>query len=74
MKRRASGCPICARPSVPAYRPFCSRRCGDIDLGRWLGGHFAIAAEPWNRVSDEAWASLDPLLPSNQTGARRVAV
>lgn len=54
MKRQASRCPICARPSVKEYRPFCSRRCGDIDLGRWLGGHYAIPGEPWPGESDEA--------------------
>lgn len=30
-------CPICSKDAVPHYRPFCSRRCADIDLGRWLG-------------------------------------
>jgi len=35
-------CPICRRPSEPNYRPFCSRRCADVDLARWLGGAYAI--------------------------------
>lgn len=35
-------CPICQKPSVAAYRPFCSRRCADIDLGRWLTGGYAL--------------------------------
>lgn len=41
----ASGrrCPICAEPTDTAYRPFCSRRCRDVDLGRWLGGGYVIA-------------------------------
>ena len=39
-------CPICARDSDPKYRPFCSRRCADIDLGRWLTGGYAIPGEP----------------------------
>ncbi|MDP4033630.1 MAG: DNA gyrase inhibitor YacG [Pseudorhodobacter sp.] len=38
-------CPICARDSDPKYRPFCSRRCADIDLGRWLTGHYVLPAE-----------------------------
>lgn len=38
-------CPICAKDSVPAYRPFCSRRCADLDLGRWLTGGYAIPGE-----------------------------
>jgi len=35
-------CPICSRATVQAYRPFCSRRCADVDLSRWLGGTYAI--------------------------------
>jgi endogenous inhibitor of DNA gyrase (YacG/DUF329 family) len=35
-------CPICGRPGVETYRPFCSRRCADVDLARWLGGGYAI--------------------------------
>ncbi len=53
MRQKAAHCPICARPSVLEYRPFCSRRCGDIDLGHWLGGHYAIAGEPWRGSNDE---------------------
>ncbi len=37
-------CPICARESDPKYKPFCSRRCADIDLGKWLNGSYAIPA------------------------------
>ncbi|MGR3572242.1 DNA gyrase inhibitor YacG [Brevirhabdus sp.] len=35
-------CPICKRAADPKYRPFCSRRCADIDLGRWMTGGYAI--------------------------------
>lgn len=38
-------CPICDAPAVEAYRPFCSRRCADIDLGRWLKEGYRIPAE-----------------------------
>jgi len=37
-------CPICSKPLDPAYRPFCSRRCADVDLQRWLVGRYAIPA------------------------------
>lgn len=37
-------CPICAKAPDPRYRPFCSRRCADIDLGRWLNESYAIPA------------------------------
>lgn len=43
---RARPCPICGKPQVHAFRPFCSRRCADVDLARWLGGRYAIPAEP----------------------------
>jgi endogenous inhibitor of DNA gyrase (YacG/DUF329 family) len=35
-------CPICGKPSTRAARPFCSPRCRDIDLHRWLSGAYAI--------------------------------
>ena len=45
--RPRAPCPICGKPSVQRYHPFCSVRCADIDLGRWLGGRYAIpATEP----------------------------
>lgn len=37
-----SRCPICGEKTEHAYRPFCSARCRDVDLGRWLGGGYAI--------------------------------
>ena len=35
-------CPICGKPRVQRFRPFCSRRCADVDLNRWLSGVYAI--------------------------------
>jgi endogenous inhibitor of DNA gyrase (YacG/DUF329 family) len=35
-------CPICKKPTDPAYRPFCSRRCADIDLGKWLTESYRV--------------------------------
>ncbi len=35
-------CPICQKDSDAKYRPFCSRRCADVDLGRWLNGSYAV--------------------------------
>ena len=37
-------CPICKKPAADRFRPFCSKRCADLDLGRWLKGSYAIAA------------------------------
>jgi endogenous inhibitor of DNA gyrase (YacG/DUF329 family) len=39
---RRAACPICNKPQETAYRPFCSKRCADIDLSRWLKGVYAI--------------------------------
>ena len=36
-------CPICGKPLVAAYRPFCSARCSDVDLGRWLTGGYVLS-------------------------------
>jgi endogenous inhibitor of DNA gyrase (YacG/DUF329 family) len=38
-------CPVCGKPVDAAYRPFCSRRCADVDLGRWLNESYRIPAE-----------------------------
>ena len=38
-------CPICQRETENRYRPFCSKRCADVDLGRWLGGAYAVPSE-----------------------------
>jgi endogenous inhibitor of DNA gyrase (YacG/DUF329 family) len=39
-------CPICGKMSVQKFHPFCSKRCADVDLNRWLGGVYAIPGEP----------------------------
>ncbi len=47
LKSEASqrGCPICGKPSVAAMQPFCSKRCADVDLSRWLGGVYAVPTD-----------------------------
>ncbi|GGG62928.1 hypothetical protein GCM10011415_06670 [Salipiger pallidus] len=35
-------CPICAKETVKEYRPFCSRRCADVDLSKWVSGEYAV--------------------------------
>jgi endogenous inhibitor of DNA gyrase (YacG/DUF329 family) len=56
-------CPICSRPTVPDYRPFCSRRCADVDLSRWLRSTYAIPAED-NAEASEEDASVPDARPS----------
>ena len=47
-----ANCPICKKaPADPAYRPFCSRRCADVDLQRWLSGVYAVPGEPLEAMS-----------------------
>jgi uncharacterized protein len=40
-----SACPVCGRPPVAQHRPFCSKRCAEIDLGRWLKGVYHVPTE-----------------------------
>lgn len=51
---RLARCPICGKPANESTRPFCSKRCSDVDLNRWLGGGYAIpAAEEPDPESDD---------------------
>lgn len=53
-ERPARPCPICSKMSVAAFHPFCSKRCADVDLSRWLVGVYAIpAAESDDDTPDE---------------------
>jgi len=61
-------CAICAKPQVEAYRPFCSKRCADVDLQRWFTGRYAVPA-----VENEAGIEdHDDPPPSGQGGAPRL--
>ncbi|MDD9879022.1 MAG: DNA gyrase inhibitor YacG [Magnetovibrio sp.] len=48
-------CPICGMPAAQSYRPFCSKRCADVDLGRWLNEDYRIPAEEAAELDDEAF-------------------
>jgi len=52
MTTPAKKCPICGKPAVEAFRPFCSKRCADVDLNRWLTGAYVIPARDDEPVSD----------------------
>jgi uncharacterized protein len=43
-KENAKLCPICGKPATEVSRPFCSERCRDVDLNRWLSNSYAIPA------------------------------
>lgn len=64
--RPAPRCATCGKPAVQRYRPFCSKRCADADLGRWLSGTYAIpAVEP-----PDEWESLPDSDPGTDFGDR----
>ena len=48
-------CPICGKERAEKVRPFCSKRCADVDLARWLGGTYSVpAVEPSDDFGAEA--------------------
>jgi endogenous inhibitor of DNA gyrase (YacG/DUF329 family) len=57
-------CPICGKPGHASFSPFCSRRCADIDLGRWLKGNYAIPGRPEDDVDKGPEAPPDKDEPS----------
>ena len=58
---RERPCPICRKPAVETFRPFCSRRCADVDLNRWFKGVYAV---PGKEEEDEDGA------PKSEPGDR----
>lgn len=55
-------CPLCQQPSETLHAPFCSRRCAQLDLGKWLTGDYAIPAHEAMDDSD-----VEMLLAKNET-------
>lgn len=54
-------CPNCSKPAQEAYQPFCSRRCADVDLQRWLAGvHVVPGGETEGEAADDDAASGRP--------------
>jgi len=60
-------CPICTKPAADRYRPFCSKRCADVDLARWLGGNYRVPTEETGGLEEgeaglgalESWEKQD---------------
>lgn len=59
VKPAGGRCPICRRETLAEFRPFCSRRCADVDLSRWFGGVYAIPVTD----ADEDEDGDDPQMP-----------
>jgi endogenous inhibitor of DNA gyrase (YacG/DUF329 family) len=51
---QAKPCVVCGKPQVERFRPFCSRRCADVDLHRWLSGAYAVPSVEEDDGKDEA--------------------
>ena len=61
--RMAAKCPVCAKDVAAAYRPFCSKRCADIDLGRWLKEGYRVPTDEGPGEDEGA-----PARPTGQEG------
>jgi endogenous inhibitor of DNA gyrase (YacG/DUF329 family) len=46
-------CPLCGQPAARNTYPFCSRRCADIDLNRWLSGRYVIPAAQEDETAED---------------------
>lgn len=57
---RLKPCAICGKLAVPEFRPFCSKRCADVDLNRWLSGVYAVPAVDLEDDKDGEVGSLKP--------------
>jgi hypothetical protein len=55
----SAACPICRKPAEAKFRPFCSKRCADLDLQRWLTGRYAIPGAAADEDEDSPAAPRD---------------
>ncbi|MDE2181408.1 MAG: DNA gyrase inhibitor YacG [Alphaproteobacteria bacterium] len=67
---KAKACPICGRDSVAKYQPFCSARCADLDLGRWLRGSYSIPSD--EPIAEDESEDSPGQLPHGGRGPRPV--
>jgi endogenous inhibitor of DNA gyrase (YacG/DUF329 family) len=61
--RTQAKCPVCSKPADDKYKPFCTKRCADIDLGRWLKEGYRVPTEESPDEDDEP-----PQRPTGQKG------
>lgn len=54
-------CPICQKPTMPAFRPFCSQHCADVDLGRWFKGDYRVPSLRQDNDPEELEAETERL-------------
>jgi endogenous inhibitor of DNA gyrase (YacG/DUF329 family) len=53
MASKAGKCPICGKTTLAEYAPFCSKRCADIDLGRWFRGDYSVPVIDGEDIPDD---------------------
>jgi endogenous inhibitor of DNA gyrase (YacG/DUF329 family) len=63
-------CPICGKPAAGKTRPFCSRRCADVDLNRWLSGVYAVPAAEEDMSGAEEVEGAPPTAPTKDDDER----
>ncbi|MDE4134217.1 DNA gyrase inhibitor YacG [Phaeobacter sp. QD34_3] len=61
-------CPLCGEETTPTYRPFCSKRCADRDLARWLNGSYAVPSQDPEDI-EKALEETEKALSSGETGS-----
>lgn len=61
-------CPICRRPTLAEVAPFCSKRCADVDLQRWLSGVYALPAEEDEGGEAMGGEDLEESVPGQRKG------
>lgn len=67
--RKTPSCPICRKPAEPRWRPFCSRRCADVDLGRWFAGLYRVPTEEAPQAPEAEWTEAPD--PATRSASRR---
>jgi len=61
-------CPICRKVCVETkYKPFCSKRCADVDLGNWLNGSYAIPVQESDEGDYEELESFSTNQENNES-------
>ena len=55
-----NACPICGKPVAATFKPFCSKRCADVDLNRWLSGVYAVPVTEDEEEDEQREENLEP--------------
>lgn len=61
-QKSSAACPVCGKPPVDKYQPFCSKHCANVDLHRWLSGAYTIAGAPIDDQDPDFFAPDRPVV------------